>query len=54
MISKLIKAVLGLAFILVGLWAVIFWWGDLLILVRGGIGLFLILLGLIALALIAD
>ncbi len=54
MVSKIIKVVLGLIFILLGVWTITLWWNDLLTLVRGGIGLFLILVGLIAFALVAD
>jgi hypothetical protein len=54
MVSKLIKVILGLALIALGAWLVFIWWGDLLALVRGGLGLFLILCGLIAFALVAD
>ncbi|MBN3033097.1 MAG: hypothetical protein JW873_03280 [Candidatus Saganbacteria bacterium] len=54
MVSKIIKVLVGLAFIVLGAWAMAVWWGDLLTLVRGGIGLALILAGLIAFALVAD
>jgi hypothetical protein len=54
MVGKLLKVLVGLALIALGAWTVYLWWGDLLTLVRGGIGLFLILCGLIAFALVAD
>lgn len=54
MVGKVIKALIGIALIALGAWTVYLWWGDLLTLVRGGIGLFLILCGLIAFALVAD
>jgi hypothetical protein len=54
MVSKVIKVLLGLIFIVLGAWTIALWWNDLLTLVRGGIGLFLILAGLIAFALVAD
>ena len=54
MVSKIIKVLLGLLFIVLGAWTISLWWGDLLALVRGGLGLALILLGLIAFALVAD
>jgi len=54
MVSKIIKVLLGLAFIALGAWTIALWWNDLLTLIRGGIGLFLILAGLIAFALVAD
>jgi hypothetical protein len=54
MASKLIKVILGLIFIALGAWLIFIWWNDLLALVRGGLGLCLILCGLIAFALVAD
>ncbi|MDD4178779.1 MAG: hypothetical protein PHH14_01855 [Candidatus Margulisbacteria bacterium] len=54
MTAKLVKLLIGLALIALGAWTVVLWWGDIMTLVRGGIGLFLILCGLIAFALIAD
>jgi hypothetical protein len=54
MIGKVVKVFIGLVFIALGAWLVSLWWGDLLALVRGGLGLFLILCGLIAFALVAD
>jgi hypothetical protein len=54
MIGKVVKVFIGLIFISLGAWLVYLWWGDLLALVRGGLGLFLILCGLIAFALVAD
>jgi len=44
------KYLLGIAFLVLGALAIYQWWRDLLILVKGGIGLFLILAGLITLA----
>ena len=54
MLSKLIKVLIGLALVGLGAWTVLLWWNDLLVLVRGGVGLVLILSGLIAFALVAD
>jgi len=54
MVSKVIKVLIGLLLIVLGAWTIQLWWGDLLSLVRGGIGLVLILMGLIAFALVAD
>lgn len=54
MVGKVIKVLIGLILIALGAWTIYLWWGDLLALVRGGIGLFLILCGLIAFALVAD
>ena len=44
------KVVLGLVFLLLGALALIQWWQELLTLVKGGIGLFLLLAGIITLA----
>ena len=52
--GKIIKVIIGLALVALGLWAIVCWWQDLMVLVRGGIGLALIMAGLIALALVAD
>jgi capsule polysaccharide export protein KpsE/RkpR len=49
-ISTLFKVVLGLVFLALGVLAIMRWWGDLLLVVRGCIGLFLILAGMITLA----
>lgn len=54
MIGKIIKVLIGLGLIALGAWTINLWWGDLLALVRGGLGLILILAGLIAFALVAD
>jgi hypothetical protein len=54
MVGKLLKVLIGLALIGLGAWTIYLWWGDLLILVRGGIGLVLIMAGLIAFALVSD
>lgn len=54
MISKIIKVFLGLVFIALGAWTIYLFWADLLALVRGSLGLILILAGLIAFALVAD
>jgi len=44
------KVLLGLGFLALGALAIIKWWGDLLVVVRGCIGLFFILAGIITLA----
>jgi hypothetical protein len=49
-ISTIFKVILGLVFLALGVLAILAWWKDLLALVRGGIGLFLILAGVITLA----
>jgi len=54
MVGKLLKVLIGIVLVALGAWTIYLWWGDLLTLVRGGIGLVLILAGLIAFALVAD
>lgn len=49
-ISTLFKVILGLVFLALGVLAIIRWLPDLLAVVRGCIGLFLILAGIITLA----
>jgi len=49
-ISTLFKVILGLAFLVLGVLVIFRWWGNLLIVVKGCIGLFLILAGIITLA----
>ncbi len=52
--SVIFKVVLGLGFLVLGIWAVAVWWEDLLSVVRGCAGGFLILAGLITLAIAKD
>jgi hypothetical protein len=49
-LATLFKVVLGLAFLVLGGLAILKYWGELLMIVQGGIGLFLILAGVITLA----
>ena len=49
-LSTLFKVVLGLAFLVLGGLAILRFWGALLTIVQGCIGLFLILAGVITLA----
>jgi hypothetical protein len=49
-ISTMLKVILGLVFLALGAWAVLYWRQNLLIVVKGCIGLFLILAGIITLA----
>lgn len=49
-ISTLFKVVLGLAFLVLGGLAILRWWKLLLMIAKGCIGLFLILAGIITLA----
>jgi hypothetical protein len=54
MLTKIIKLLIGLAFVALGAWTIYLWWPDLLTIIRGGIGLVLIMIGLIVFALVAD
>jgi hypothetical protein len=49
-IGTLFKVVLGLVFLGLGGWALLNFRADLLVMIKGGIGLFLILAGVITLA----
>jgi len=49
-LSTVLKVILGLVFLVLGVWAVIAWWQDLLLVIKGCIGLFAILAGIITLA----
>ena len=49
-LGTLLKVILGLAFLVLGGLAIINWWSMLLVIVKGCIGLFLILAGVITLA----
>lgn len=49
-VSTIFKVILGLVFLALGLWAIIAWWGDLLLVIRGCIGLFLVLAAVITFA----
>lgn len=44
------KVILGLVFLALGILALVNWWGQLLLVVKGCIGLFLLFAGLITLA----
>ncbi len=54
MCATFFKVILGLIFLILGIWAVIALRYDLLILIRGCIGPFLILAGVITLAIAKD
>ncbi len=49
-IGTFLKVVLGLVLLVLGGSAILKFWGELLVLVKGGVGLFLILAGVITLA----
>lgn len=54
MCATFLKVILGLVFLILGIWAVIALYSDLFILIRGCIGPFLILAGVITLAIAKD
>ena len=53
-VSTFVKVIIGLAFLVSGVLAILRWFPQLLILVQGSIGLFLILAGIITLAIAKD
>ncbi len=52
--GTLLKSILGLVFLVLGVWAVIALRSDLFVLIKGCIGPFLILAGIITLAIAKD
>jgi hypothetical protein len=50
LMSTLIKVIFGLGFLALGVVAILKWWPELLRIIKGSIGLFLILAGIITLA----
>ena len=48
--GTILKVILGLAFLALGVLALMRWWGNLLYVAKGCIGLFLLLAGIITLA----
>lgn len=48
--GKIIKMLLGIILIVVGAYLTYFWWFFVLTLIKGGVGIFLILVGLITIA----
>lgn len=48
--GTIFKVILGLVFLVLGVWAIIGWWPQVWTMIRGCIGLFLILAGIITLA----
>lgn len=49
-LATIFKVLLGLVFLVLGAGAIMAWWRDLLLVIKGCIGLFLILAGVITLA----
>ena len=54
MFSTLVKVILGIIFLILGLYAVVVLWSDILTLIKGCIGPFLILAGIVTLAIARD
>jgi hypothetical protein len=48
--STILKFILGLVFLVLGGWLIIKFWGELFVIIKGCIGLFLLLVGLVTLA----
>jgi fatty acid desaturase len=48
--STVFKVILGLVFLALGVMAILRWWPHLLTIIKGSIGLFLLLAGIITLA----
>lgn len=48
--STLIKVLLGFVFLVLGAWAIIAWWQELTVLVKGSIGIFLVFASVICFA----
>lgn len=53
-LSTIFKVILGLVFLALGIWAIIVWRKDLWIVIKGCIGPFLVLAGIITLAIAKD
>lgn len=49
-LSTIFKVILGLVFLALGVWAIVAWWRDLVLVIKGCIGVFLVLAGIITLA----
>jgi fatty acid desaturase len=49
-LATFLKVVLGLVFLGIGIWAILRWWKLLFLIIKGCIGLFFILAGVITLA----
>lgn len=49
-LSTILKVILGLAFLALGVLAIMAWKSDLLVVIKGCLGLFLLLAGIITLA----
>lgn len=45
-----LKVILGIVLLVLGVLAIVVWWQDLLVLIKGAIGIILILAGVVSLA----
>ena len=52
MLGKIIKILVCVVLIALGIYTIVIWWGDVLALIRGGLGMVLILAGLISFAIL--
>lgn len=50
MTSAILKVIFGFVFLVLGVFAILCWWTDLVTVIKGCIGLFLLLAGIITLA----
>lgn len=50
--SKLVKILVGIILIGIGAYTITLWWPDVLTIVRGGLGLLLVLAGMICFAIL--
>lgn len=50
MTSTIFKVIFGFVFLVLGVFAILRWWPDLITVIKGCIGLFLLLAGIITLA----
>lgn len=48
--STIFKVILGLVFLVLGVMSILTWWDSLVMIIKGCVGLFLILAGIITLA----
>lgn len=53
-LGTLFKVILGLGFLAFGIWAIVVWKYELLTIIKGCIGLFAVLAGIITLAIAKD
>jgi len=54
MVKTILKFILGIVFVVVGILLAVYWWTNLWNLIKGCAGLFLVLVGLITIAIAKD